>query len=77
LVQLSDYVYGDRSLPCRAVPGDGDIPLASIIGATLEAGYAGAFELEMVGPRIEEEGYGSAITRGVAYLDALLAQLSA
>ena len=26
----------------------------------------------MVGPRIEEEGYASAIRRGVAYLDALL-----
>ena len=24
LVQVSDYVYGDRGLPCRAVPGDGN-----------------------------------------------------
>jgi sugar phosphate isomerase/epimerase len=35
------------------VPGDGDIPLARRVGELLAAGYAGAFEIEMVGPRIE------------------------
>jgi len=75
-VQLSDFVIGSLCTPDRAVPGDGDIPLASIFGATLEAGYSGAFELEMVGPRIEDEGYASAIARGVAYLDDLLNQSS-
>ena len=73
-VQLSDFVIGSLCTPDRAVPGDGDIPLDAIVGAALEAGYAGAFELEMVGPRIEEEGYASAIRRGVAYLDALLSE---
>jgi sugar phosphate isomerase/epimerase len=76
-VQVSDFVIGTLSTPDRAVPGDGDIPLERIIGALLDAGYKGAFELEMVGPRIESEGYASAITRGVAYLDGVLDQSSA
>jgi sugar phosphate isomerase/epimerase len=75
-VQLSDFVIGSLCTPDRAVPGDGDIPLDAIVGAVLESGYEGAFELEMVGPRIEEEGYASAIRRGVDYLDALLSASS-
>jgi sugar phosphate isomerase/epimerase len=75
-VQLSDFVIGSLSTPDRAVPGDGDIPLAAIVRTVLASGYAGAFELEMVGPRIEDEGYAAAITRGVTYLDTLLDQAS-
>jgi sugar phosphate isomerase/epimerase len=71
-VQVSDFVIGSLCTPDRAVPGDGDVPLGRIVGDVLATGYAGAFELELVGPRIESEGYASAITRGVARLDALL-----
>jgi sugar phosphate isomerase/epimerase len=74
-VQVSDFVVGSLSTPDRAVPGDGDIPLARIIGAVLASGYGGAFEIELVGPRIESEGYASAITRSVTYLDAMLSEL--
>ena len=56
LVQVSDYVLGDRSAPCRAVPGDGAIPLERILGDLLDAGYGGVFDLELVGPRIDAEG---------------------
>ncbi len=56
-VQVSDFVIGSLCTPDRAVPGDGDIPLGRILGAVLASGYPGAFELEMVGPRIEAEGY--------------------
>jgi sugar phosphate isomerase/epimerase len=76
-VQLSDFVVGSLCTPDRAVPGDGDIPLARILEDLRAAGYRGAFELELVGPRIEDEGYASAIVRGVTYLDALLGQSSA
>jgi sugar phosphate isomerase/epimerase len=76
-VQLSDFVIGSLATPDRAVPGDGDIPLGDIIRTVLDSGYSGAFELEMVGPRIEDEGYASAIRRGVAHLDELLDQSSA
>jgi sugar phosphate isomerase/epimerase len=71
-VQVSDFVIGSLTSPDRAVPGDGDIPLARIVDGLVALGYAGAYELEMVGPRIEAEGYASAIRRGVAVLDGLL-----
>jgi len=38
----------------------------------VEAGYTGPFELEMLGPRIEEEGYEAACRRGVAALSEIL-----
>lgn len=72
LVQVSDYVIGTLQTPDRAVPGDGDIPLARIIGWLEEAGYRGVYDIEMMGPRIESEGYASAIPRAVARLEALL-----
>jgi sugar phosphate isomerase/epimerase len=72
LVQISDYAIGTRSTPDRLVPGDGDIPLARIIGITLDAGYDGVFDLELIGPRIEAEGYDQAVPRAVERLTALL-----
>jgi sugar phosphate isomerase/epimerase len=72
LVQISDYVVGTKDTPNRVVPGDGDIPLARFIGDVLDAGYAGDFDLELIGPRIEEEGYDSAIRRSVEALSTLL-----
>ena len=72
IVQISDYAVGTLSTPNRLVPGDGDIPLSRVIGQVLAAGYDGMFDLELIGPRIEEEGYASAITRSCAYLGDLL-----
>jgi sugar phosphate isomerase/epimerase len=77
LVQVSDYVLGDRSTPCRAVPGDGTIPLDWLIGDLLDAGYAGLFDLELVGPRIAAEGPRAATARGAERLSALLDRLGA
>lgn len=77
LVQVSDFVLGTRSTPDRAVPGDGDIPLERILGELLAAGYQGAFDLEMIGPRIEQEGYPSAILRAAGALGATLDSLGA
>jgi len=72
-VQCSDALAASLSTPDRLVPGDGDIPLSKRFEAFARAGYAGAFEIEMVGPRIEAEGYESAIRRAVARTDRLLA----
>ena len=72
IVQVSDYAIGTLSTPNRLVPGDGDIPLRRIIGQLLAAGYGGAFDLELVGPKIEEEGYRRAIVRSCDYLTELL-----
>jgi sugar phosphate isomerase/epimerase len=73
-VQLSDATVGSLTTPDRLVPGDGDIPLDRLLIQIVASGYAGAFEIEMVGPRIEDEGYEPAIARAIANCDALLAR---
>ncbi len=77
VVQVSDFAIGTLSTPNRLVPGDGDIPLARILGQILSAGYAGCFDLELIGPRIDDEGYEAASTRAVAALGAQLDDLGA
>jgi sugar phosphate isomerase/epimerase len=72
LVQVSDFVVGTLATPDRAVPGDGDIPLAALLGHLVGAGYRGVFDLELIGPRIDAEGYEPAVARSLAYLSALL-----
>ena len=73
-VQISDAIVGSLMTPDRLVPGDGDIPLARRVGELLAAGYTGAFEIEMVGPRIEAEGYEPAIRRAIAHVSELLSR---
>lgn len=77
LVQVSDYVLGDRVAPCRAVPGDGAVPLQRLISDLLDAGYEGLFDLELVGPRIDNEGSAAASLRAVEWLSELLTKLGA
>jgi sugar phosphate isomerase/epimerase len=77
LVQVDDYVYGDRSLPARAVPGDGAIPIKRILGWILQAGYQGKFDLELIGPRIDREGHVVAVDRAARYLGQVLTELGA
>jgi sugar phosphate isomerase/epimerase len=77
LVQASDYVLGDRTAPCRAVPGDGTIPLERLLGDILDAGYTGVFDLELVGPRIETEGNRAATLRAAERLSEILYRLGA
>lgn len=77
LVQVSDYVLGDRFTPNRAVPGDGAVPLEWLIGTILELGYAGVFDLELIGPRIAEEGPREASKRAAENLSEILVKLGA
>lgn len=76
-VQLSDMQRGARSLPCRAIPGDGDVPIRAMVQWLLEAGYEGAFDLELNGPGIAELGDREAAARSAFWLDALLVELGA
>ena len=77
VVQVSDFVVGEVARLNRAVPGDGDIPLEWLIRNLLDAGYDGAFELELVGPKIEGEGYESAIRRGLEWMSKTLYAMNA
>lgn len=75
LVQVSDFTVGTTTTPDRVVPGDGDIPLGRVLESVLDSGYRGDFDLEVLGPRIDEEGYDAAIPRAVDRLGTLLDEL--
>lgn len=77
LIQIADYVPGDRALPARAVPGDGAVPIRRMIECALAAGYEGAFDIELIGPRIDAEGHLAAVSRAAEGLDAMLRELGA
>lgn len=77
LIQIADFVPGDRALPARAVPGDGAIPIRRMIIWALEAGYEGAFDIELIGPRIDAEGHLAAVRRSAEWLDRTLRELGA
>jgi sugar phosphate isomerase/epimerase len=77
LIQLSDYVLGDRALPGRAVPGDGTIPIEAFVAQALAGGYAHGFDLELIGPRIEDEGCRESAKRACDVVGDMLDRLGA
>lgn len=77
LIQLSDYVLGDRALPARAVPGDGAIPLEAFVTQTLAGGYTHGFDLELIGPRIDDEGRFESARRACGVVSAMLDRFGA
>jgi sugar phosphate isomerase/epimerase len=77
LVQISDYQIGTLSSPNRSAIGDGDIPLERLLAMLLDAGYAGMFDLELIGPKIEAEGYQSATRRSLERASEMLDRLGA
>ena len=72
LVQVSDYVHGDRGLPCRAVPGDGACRLDRMIPAIAATGFTGYYDLEVIGPRLSAEGAEAGLRRAADFVAALL-----
>jgi sugar phosphate isomerase/epimerase len=73
LVQVSDFVIGGRTQPDRVPPGDGDLQMARVLGDILDAGYDGIIDIELLGPKIEEMGYETALRRSISWLDDTLA----
>lgn len=71
VIQLNDGVYVEGQTPGRAVPGDGNIPIERLVRLAVESGYTGVFELELIGPRIDEEGPAQAVARSLDVLDAM------
>lgn len=77
LIQLSDYVLGDRALPGRAVPGDGTIPIEPFVAQALAGGYTHGFDLELIGPRIDRGGRLESARRACDVVGAMLNRLGA
>lgn len=65
LVQVNDFKIGTMAASERVVIGDGDIPLRRICRSLSEAGYDGWYDIELLGPAIEAEGYDSVVPRAV------------
>jgi sugar phosphate isomerase/epimerase len=63
---VSDFKVGTMRASERVVIGDGDIPLARIVRALAAAGYAGWYDIELLGPAIEAEGYEAVVPRAIA-----------
>jgi sugar phosphate isomerase/epimerase len=77
LVQICDYKLGTFDMPNRSAIGEGDIPVERLIGMTLDAGYPGPFDLEILGPRIEEAGYRASIALSLERAGEMLDRLGA
>ena len=78
LVQICDVVIGGNGKPSpggRVHLGDGELPLPRLMQDVLATGYRGPFDLEVLGPCVEAEGYEAALRRGVPQAAALLQQL--
>jgi sugar phosphate isomerase/epimerase len=75
LVQIGDFKLGTLDMPNRVAIGDGDVPVERLLAVILEAGYEGPLELEIMGPRIEAEGYRAPITRSLERATAMLERL--
>ncbi|MCH8284046.1 MAG: hypothetical protein IIC20_05660, partial [Chloroflexi bacterium] len=71
VVQIDDFKAGTTTTPSRVPLGDGIIPIERIVNAVLETGYDGYFDVEVLGPHVEEMGYEEAIRRCQAYLERL------
>ena len=77
LVQIGDYKLGTFDMPHRCAIGDGDIPVERLLRLVLDAGYQGRFDLEILGPTIESEGYRAPIVRSVERASEMLERLGA
>lgn len=62
LVKLADRVGPPSTDRDRLPPGQGDLPLESIVADLHAAGYRGDFEFEIVGEGVEAIGYDAVLT---------------
>ena len=78
LVQICDVIIGGSGRPPpggRVHIGEGELPIRRLMHEVLDSGYQGVFDLEVLGPLIEKEGYDAAVRRGVASASALLTEM--
>lgn len=77
LVQLCDIRLGSDTQASgdRVLPGDGQLPLERMMKVVLDTDYDGLFDLEVLGPDVEREGYESTLRRGVDVVSEFLSSL--
>lgn len=77
LVQIGDVIIGGNGVPApggRVQIGDGELPVTRLLQDVIDSGYQGLFDLEVLGPVVEKEGYEASLRRGVISASALLAE---
>jgi sugar phosphate isomerase/epimerase len=77
LAQICDVVIGRTGRPGpggRVHLGEGELPLERLMSEVLATGYDGVFDLEVLGPAIEAEGYDSSLRRGVEKASSFLTE---
>ena len=77
LVQVCDYKLGTFDTGNRVAVGDGDIPVERLLALLVDAGYEGVFELEILGPVVEAEGYRGPIQRSLERMSEMLDRIGA
>jgi sugar phosphate isomerase/epimerase len=77
LVQVCDFKIGTFETGNRVAVGDGDVPVERLVAMLLDAGYEGVFELEILGPVVEAEGYRAPIVRSLERMSEMLDRLGA
>lgn len=71
-VQLADLALDGPAVD-RRVPGEGDLPIPSLLAGLLGHGYAGPVEIELTGPVLAGERLVPALRRAVAAAEAMIA----
>lgn len=74
LVQLADATGPPSDEQDRFPLGCGNLPLDGIVGRLQSAGYAGAWEVELIGPEIEASEYHALLQQTVEAFQQLTAQ---
>lgn len=74
IVQIGDIVPDTLAVGQRAVPGDGELPLARLLGALIKGGFDGILDLEIFGSGIDVEGAREATLRGHARVIEMIDQ---
>jgi sugar phosphate isomerase/epimerase len=78
LVQICDVIIGGNGIPPpggRVHIGEGELPIKRLMHEVLDCGYRGVFDLEVLGPLIEKEGYDTAVRRGAESASQLLEEM--
>ena len=73
IVQLGDLKTPHDIDEARCPLGEGKVQLAEIVGRLIEAGYDGAFDIELIGGEIETIGYEETLRASRIFFDQILA----